>query len=126
MKGKNFKALSAIILIALLVSLTATLTACKPQNKIVGTWGLEKINLPPSGWSTANGTILDYKTYSFSEDGNGKAGGKVGFYWSYDKKNKTWRVAVKEDWLNEDGYFETVTISGKTMTFADIYTLKKR
>jgi hypothetical protein len=34
-------------------------------------------------------------------------------------------VASEKDWLEDDGYFELVTISGKTMNFSGRYSLKK-
>jgi hypothetical protein len=130
MRKKISGAASLVSVLLILAALTGLLTACA-KNNIVGKWTLKEYDFNNAKSSTANFYVLNHNFYNFKKDGTCDAGSSaedidITFYWSYDKKNKNWRIAEEKEWLErEERWYETVEISGKNMTISHMKLKKK-
>ncbi|MDR2046656.1 MAG: hypothetical protein LBP79_01895 [Clostridiales bacterium] len=131
MKKTTSRAASLVSVFVMLVTLTTILTSCVNKNTIIGEWTFVEYDYSKAK-STFNSYVFDWDVYVFKKDGTCDAGFSVDdirirLYWSFDKKNKNWRIAEHKDYLEkEERWYETVEISGgKNMNIAYMKLKKK-
>ncbi len=93
------KVISTIILVTLILSCVLALTACNPQNEIVGTW-------KQVGYDLSTGNLYQHSqvkccyddaVISFNKENTGRDDRNNIFVWKYDKNTKKWNIALSEE-----------------------------
>ncbi len=92
------KVISTIILVTLILSCVLALTACNPQNEIVGTWKQVGYDLSVGGAHHSNvDCFYDNARITFKQDNTGIDDDNDAFIWKYDTKTKKWAIAVDSE-----------------------------